>query len=67
MFKVLVVKEALGGNSQYQAAIKDRLAKDLENKLNSEDVIHVHSLSLFHEDGEFGLIAVAEVKTKAKK
>lgn len=67
MFKVLFLKEAIGGSLTYQAATEARLLAGLENKLNSLKVVKVHSVSFSKQDAEFGLIAIVEVEKAAKK
>jgi hypothetical protein len=67
MFKVLHFKEVLGGSLKYQADVQERLVKTFEQKLNDLNVVSIHSLSFYKEDGEFGLVSVVEIVKSDKK
>lgn len=66
MFKVIGVKEQLGGSIEHQADIEKTVLQNLENYLNDLDMVKVHSVAVAKDNAEFGLVAIVEVEAKAK-
>lgn len=60
-FKILIEKEAIGGNLAYQAGIKDRVVAKLEKKLNELPIEQVVCVTPAQDDSEFQLIAVVKL------
>lgn len=66
MFKVLIVKENIGGSLEYQAKVKNRVTSGLEKQLNSLDIENVYGVFPSEDENEFQLIAVVKLAAKKK-
>lgn len=67
MYKVLVVKESIGGTLEYQAKIKSKVTAELEKQLNALAVENVYGVFPSEDENEFQLIAVVKVAPREIK